>query len=106
VAFFCPGFIPLYRVSDTLKYVKTTLNEFHNVTNFLIRIFAVLPATSLFAVAAHEFGHSLGLGHSSEEDALMYPYYQGITPGDFELPEDDRIGIQQLYGMALIIGIL
>ncbi|XP_015111466.1 matrix metalloproteinase-2 isoform X2 [Diachasma alloeum] len=53
--------------------------------------------TSLFAVAAHEFGHSLGLAHSSVRGALMYPWYQGIS-GNYELPEDDRNGIQQMYG--------
>ena len=45
----------------------------------------------------HEFGHSLGLAHSSEQGALMYPWYQGYVP-DFELPRDDILGIQQLYG--------
>lgn len=53
--------------------------------------------TSLFAVAAHEFGHSLGLSHSSAQGALMYPWYQGLPP-NFELPDDDKYGIQQLYG--------
>ncbi|KAI5637262.1 matrixin domain-containing protein [Phthorimaea operculella] len=53
--------------------------------------------TSLFAVAAHEFGHSLGLSHSSVKGALMFPWYQGIQP-NFVLPEDDRNGIQQMYG--------
>lgn len=58
---------------------------------------ALLPGTSLFAVAAHEFGHSLGLAHSSVQGALMYPWYQGLSP-NYELPEDDRHGIQQMYG--------
>ncbi|XP_050533471.1 matrix metalloproteinase-2-like [Daktulosphaira vitifoliae] len=53
--------------------------------------------TSLFTVAAHEFGHSLGLSHSSVQGALMFPWYQGLKP-DFDLPEDDKIGIQILYG--------
>jgi hypothetical protein len=56
--------------------------------------------TSLFAVAAHEFGHSLGLAHSSVRGALMYPWYQGITE-DYELPDDDKHGIQQMYGESL-----
>ncbi|XP_063536564.1 matrix metalloproteinase-2 [Cydia strobilella] len=53
--------------------------------------------TSLFAVAAHEFGHSLGLSHSAVKGALMFPWYQGIQP-NFVLPADDRNGIQQMYG--------
>ncbi|KAL4091884.1 hypothetical protein QTP88_026496 [Uroleucon formosanum] len=53
--------------------------------------------TSLFRVAVHEFGHSLGLSHSSAQEALMFPWYQDLK-SNFELPNDDRIGIQILYG--------
>ncbi|XP_005378672.1 PREDICTED: interstitial collagenase [Chinchilla lanigera] len=51
---------------------------------------------NLYYVAAHEFGHSLGLGHSSDIASLMYPTYQ--STGDVLLGQDDVNGIQQLYG--------
>uniref|UniRef100_A0A673N5T9 Matrix metalloproteinase-9-like n=1 Tax=Sinocyclocheilus rhinocerous TaxID=307959 RepID=A0A673N5T9_9TELE len=51
---------------------------------------------SLFLVAAHEFGHALGLDHSNIKDALMYPMYKYVE--DFSLHRDDIEGIQYLYG--------
>ncbi|PKK27483.1 stromelysin-1 isoform X1 [Columba livia] len=54
--------------------------------------------TNLFYVAAHEFGHSLGLFHSKDPNALMYPVYRKSDPSVFPLHQDDINGIQHLYG--------
>ena len=53
---------------------------------------------SFFAVAVHEFGHSLGLSHSSVQGAIMYPYYQSVG-GNYSLHSDDITGIQAIYGI-------
>ncbi|KAL4277834.1 hypothetical protein GQ457_03G025910 [Hibiscus cannabinus] len=54
-------------------------------------------AVDLESVAVHEIGHLLGLGHSSVEDAIMYPSISSRTR-KVELANDDIQGIQVLYG--------
>ncbi|TYH94658.1 hypothetical protein ES332_A12G055200v1 [Gossypium tomentosum] len=58
---------------------------------------AVPSAVDLKTVAVHEIGHLLGLGHSSVEDAIMYPTITSRTR-KVELANDDIEGIQWLYG--------
>lgn len=48
-------------------------------------------------VTAHEVGHALGLDHSNTQGALMWPFILGYT-ANYQLPEDDKLGIQAIYG--------
>lgn len=48
----------------------------------------------LETVALHEFGHSIGLGHSSDSGAVMYAYYGGSKRS---LQSDDILGAQSIY---------
>lgn len=54
-------------------------------------------AVDLESVAVHEIGHLLGLGHSSVEEAIMYPTITSRTR-KVDLASDDIQGIQELYG--------
>ncbi|MFN7686640.1 MAG: matrixin family metalloprotease [Sphingobacteriales bacterium] len=48
----------------------------------------------LLSVAVHELGHSLGLDHSNERDAIMFAFYSGKRA----LHKDDIDGIRSVYG--------
>jgi hypothetical protein len=52
----------------------------------------------VYSIALHELGHALGLGHSADPGAVMYPHYSGGVFSD--LASDDIAGIRSLYAPA------
>ncbi|HUQ92789.1 MAG TPA: matrixin family metalloprotease [Bryobacteraceae bacterium] len=47
----------------------------------------------LYSVVLHELGHTLGLGHSDNPEAVMYPYYRRVSV----LHSEDINTIRELY---------
>jgi hypothetical protein len=47
--------------------------------------------------AIHEIGHGLGLDHSADRDAVMFPSYDP-SRRKLQLGQDDVNGVQELYG--------
>ena len=52
----------------------------------------------LYSVLLHEAGHSLGLNHPDNPDAVMYASYNGVRAG---LEAGDIAGIQAIYGARI-----
>jgi len=48
-------------------------------------------------IASHEFGHALGLGHSTSTNATMYPTVSSCNMGNRTLDTDDIAGVRALY---------
>lgn len=57
---------------------------------------ALSTPLGFLSTAIHELGHAIGLGHSANPNAIMYPYYNG----KIELSSEDISGAQAIYGAA------
>ncbi|MCP3963709.1 MAG: matrixin family metalloprotease [bacterium] len=106
------GIMPPYNcVEGTLAmggFWYTMAEQVHNGTTFWTimegdivtarGIECELPGNELAEeLFAHELGHTLGLGHSGDSNALMYPFIHGDGRGA-RLGGDDVEGITFIYG--------
>ena len=90
-----PKWVPFHCIRFQLYNCSLDADIFHCSFPLLV---GFLLGTNLFLVAVHELGHSLGLGHSSDPKAIMFPTYSYVNPNTFHLSADDIHGIQSLYG--------
>src|SRR5205809_3400074 len=54
-------------------------------------------------IAAHEFGHALGLGHSTSPNATMYPSVSSCNTSNRTLDADDIAGVLALYPPSSVL---
>ena len=62
-----------------------------------------VSAGEIKATIIHELGHALGLGHSENENDLMYPYISPEHSADFtydELSKGDKLAIKDLIDLS------
>ena len=52
--------------------------------------------TVLYNAALHELGHTLGLGHSDDPNAVMFSGL--LEDEEYSISQDDINGIRALYG--------
>lgn len=60
---------------------------------------SVSSGIDLQGVACHEYGHALGLGHSTTGGATMFPSISGTGTVQRSIEADDIAGVQFIYGV-------
>ncbi|CAB1348043.1 unnamed protein product [Coregonus sp. 'balchen'] len=78
---------------NTQQYLRHSVARLTDSTDSHV----MSSGVNLLLMAAHEFGHALGLDHSRDRRALMFPTYQYVNTNGYTLPDDDRRGVQVLY---------
>jgi len=61
---------------------------------------AQVAGVDMQGVACHEYGHALGLGHSSAGPATMFPSISGSGVAQRSIAADDKNGVRAIYGAA------
>ncbi|KAA3605226.1 MAG: hypothetical protein DWQ01_21635 [Planctomycetota bacterium] len=87
-----------------LAYTETPISDGWRIRYYEVWTWHDGPNTvtngiDMQGVACHELGHALGLGHSNDIGATMYPSITGTGVGQRSINADDQAGLQQgIYG--------
>jgi hypothetical protein len=89
----------------TLAFTETPISDGWRILFCAEWTWADGPGTAVSGidiqgVACHEYGHALGLGHSSVNGATMFPSISGTGVPGRSIAADDIAGIQSIYGLA------
>lgn len=87
------GVLAWAQMPPTRKFDGQLLSKFDVAENWILPD-SKESGTILRSVATHEIGHLLGLSHSADQNALMYPYINNAL----KPMQDDIKKIQRLYG--------
>jgi hypothetical protein len=89
----------------TLAYCETPISDGWRIKYLSAWTWADGPGSvsgsqiDLQGVAAHEYGHALGLGHSGVSGATMLPSISGTGLGQRSINSDDINGVKAIYGV-------
>ena len=76
--------------------VTVTFTVQHTIQQHVCQRLLSATGYNLFLVAAHEFGHALGLDHSGDPGALVYTTYSFRYVKPFVLLQYDVYGLQSV----------
>ena len=91
--------------SGVLAYCETPISNGWRIRMCESWTWADGPGTStgggmdIQGVFCHEYGHALGLGHSTVGSATMYPSISGNGSAERSIAADDIAGVQFIYGV-------
>jgi hypothetical protein len=90
--------------SGVLAYTLTPISDgwtikfYDNAWNWDDGPGTAITGIDLQGVLCHEYGHALGLGHSTVGGATMYPSISGNGVSARSIAADDIAGVQAIYG--------